>query len=594
MAQYAVNQHSVKTLLSWIESDNIAIPEMQRPFVWSKTKVRDLMDSLYRGFPVGYLITWQSKAVPVKGGGNAGYQHILIDGQQRVTALRAAIAGEEVINKNYRTERVIIAFNPQTESFETATPVLRKQPEWIYDISEQVNKPASLAALRDYMSRNPEADEDKVYASLQKLNALVESQIGIISLNDDLDIETVAEIFVRINSKGVPLSAADFVMSKISANREQGRNLRKLIDYFAHLAVHPGAFKDLEQDSEFAATDYWRAISWLKNDTEDLYDPSYVDIIRVAAILAFRRGRMNSVVRELSGINPETREFEPERIPLAYDAFEKALLSFVRPYEFQKFIALLKSAGFVSPSMLTSTNAVNFSYALFLDMRAKGHTEAEINHTVRRWCVLLQLTGRATGSFESAFDRDLASIDKLGPVEALKRLEESELSEAFWKHQLPARLQSSSTINPHFKVFLAAQVNQRAHGFLSRQHDVQSLIQLQGDVHHLVPKGYLRKEGVNDKSQYNQIANFAMTESGINIRIGNRTPAEYLGEVREQIATGTATLGEIVTEAELAQTFAENAIPESLENTDVTNYEAFLEERRALMAEYIHRYYERL
>lgn len=172
MSLYTVNQQSVEVLLGWIESDNIAIPEMQRPFVWNSTKVRDLMDSLYRGFPVGYLITWQSRLAPVKGGGHAGYQQILIDGQQRTTALRAAIAGEPVMHKNFKKKRIIISFNPQTEEFATATPVLKKQSEWIYDISEFLKEKTVYKSLRQYMEANPEADDDKIAEALEKLMSI--------------------------------------------------------------------------------------------------------------------------------------------------------------------------------------------------------------------------------------------------------------------------------------------------------------------------------------------------------------------------------------------------------------------------------------
>ena len=440
MTKYTVNHQSVAVLLGWIESDNIAIPEMQRPFVWSSKKVRDLMDSLYQGFPVGYLITWQSQAVPVKGGGNAGFQQILIDGQQRTTALRAAVAGEPVINKKFQKKRIIISFNPQTESFETATPVIAKQPEWIYDIHEFLDSEDSFSALDDYMQKNPDADRSAVGKALQKLLGIKNAQIGIISLSDELDIETVTEIFIRINSKGVPLSSSDFVMSKVSAQGEQGRTLRKAIDYFAHLSVNPQAYDELVFDEEFTQTSFWSTMKWLKDDTEDLYDPSYVDIIRVASMVAFRRGRISHVVRELSGLDPETRQFYPERIPVAFDKFEEALQLLMKEYNFKKFLTIVKSAGFVDRRLFSSVNAVNFAYALFLIMRSEGATDSEVNSVVRRWLVMAFLTGRASGSFETAFERDLDRIDRQGAAKTLAEIEESELTDAFWQFSLPLSL----------------------------------------------------------------------------------------------------------------------------------------------------------
>lgn len=407
MNTYTVNQQSVSVLLSWIESQSIAIPEMQRPFVWSSTKVRDLMDSLYKGFPVGYLITWQSAAVPVKGGGHAGYQQILIDGQQRTTALRAAVAGEEVITKQFARKRIIISFNPQTEEFATATPILKRQPEWLYDIHEVLKVDDVFDTLDAYLEANPDADRKAVGKNLQKLMAIKTAQIGIISLSDTLDVETVTEIFVRINSKGVPLSSSDFVMSKISAFGEQGRQLRKVIDYFAHLAVNPQAHHDLVQDKEFSGTKYWRAIEWLKDDTEDLYDPSYVDLIRVASMVAFKRGQIAYVVRELSGLDAETRKFNPDLIPAAFDKFENALMKTVNEYNFKKFLTIVKSAGIISNNLITSVNAVNFAYALFLIMRDEKRPDSEVSSVVRRWLIMIFITGRTSGSFETIAERDL-------------------------------------------------------------------------------------------------------------------------------------------------------------------------------------------
>lgn len=155
MAKYSVTQSAVAQLLSDVKSDKIAIPELQRPFVWDSVKVRDLMDSLYKGYPVGYLITWQSVGAKLKGGQIAAHQQILIDGQQRITALRAAIAGLKVINKRYKAVRITIAFNPITEEFATLTPVIKGNPHWISDISEYFNAESSLSFAREYLERNP-------------------------------------------------------------------------------------------------------------------------------------------------------------------------------------------------------------------------------------------------------------------------------------------------------------------------------------------------------------------------------------------------------------------------------------------------------
>ena len=106
MARYSVKNYTVETLLSNIKSGSIAIPEMQRPFVWDSSKVRDLVDSLYKGFPVGYIIVWQNPDVKLKDGTKSSGKKVLIDGQQRITAMAATIVGQEVLDDHYKWKRI--------------------------------------------------------------------------------------------------------------------------------------------------------------------------------------------------------------------------------------------------------------------------------------------------------------------------------------------------------------------------------------------------------------------------------------------------------------------------------------------------------
>jgi hypothetical protein len=596
MAKYTVTQSPVSHLLALVESEQIAIPELQRPFVWDSVKVRDLMDSLYNGYPVGYLITWQSVGAALKGGVVAKFQHILIDGQQRITALRAAVAGLTVVNKRYKKVRIVIAFNPVTEEFATLTPVLARDPKWIADISEFFNAPSAFGLISDYFTANPDVDKAVVERNIQRLADVKNAQIGIINLADDLDVETVSEIFIRINSKGVPLSNADFAMSKIATYGDRGRNIRKLIDYFCHLAVAPHVYDDIsENDAEFAATPYLHAISWLRSDSEDLYDPSYGDIIRIAGLVGFSRGRAASIVSDLSGRDPETRAVDEALIPAAYDKLETALLEIVRKFNFENFLMTIKSAGFISPKMIGSRNALNFAYALYLRLRAdQSIPEGERKRIVRRWFVLTLLTGRSTGSFETVWDLDIRRIAQQGAASYLKQLEEAELSDGFWNVALPNALETTSTVSPYFQTFLAAQVKTESRGFLSRHISVKDMQEHSGDIHHVVPKDYLQKNGYPDRSDYNQVGNFALTETSINIAISNRPPEDYMAEVAEQIRTHVLALGEIIEYDDLSRNLRENALPLTLGQVTAATYREFLAGRRKLMAAKIRDYYELL
>src|SRR5258705_2770308 len=145
--RYSVTPHPIETLLTWVKSGEIAIPEIQRPFVWDATKVRNLLDSLYNGFPVGYLIAWRNPTVRLKDGTSSAGKRILIDGQQRVTALMAALLANEVVTKDYDKVRIRIGFHPMEQRFEVANPAINKDPAWFRDVADFFVSGASLFGL---------------------------------------------------------------------------------------------------------------------------------------------------------------------------------------------------------------------------------------------------------------------------------------------------------------------------------------------------------------------------------------------------------------------------------------------------------------
>lgn len=590
---YSVNQHLIETLLIWVKSGEIAIPEIQRPFVWDASKVRDLMDSLYRGYPVGYVITWRNPNVRLKDGSTAEGKKVLIDGQQRVTALTAAILGENVINKEYKRVRIRIAFNPLEEKFEVQTPVILKDKLWIPDISEVLNGTLnSFAFITQYLQQNPEVNQDKVIQSINNLFALAKKQIGMIELAGELDIETVTEIFIRINSQGVVLSQADFAMSKIAANESYGgQTLRKAIDYFSHLAIAPEFHQFIsENDPEFATTDYFRAMSWMKSENEDLYDPSYTDVLRVAFTTQFNRGKLSDLVSLLSGRNFETRSFEESIAETSFRKLGEGVSAFINETNFKRFLMIIKSAGFISPKMIRSQNALNFAYIVYLKLKEQKVAAAEIETYVRKWYVYSILTGRYSGSPESTFDYDIKQIDNRSLQEFLAEKEAAELSDAFWNVALVQHLDTSISSSPFFHVFLASQVKANDKGFLSKDLTVRDLIEHRGDIHHIFPSHFLKKNGL-PRGRYNQIANYAYTQQEINIQIGNKAPTVYMQEVQHQFSTGNLIYGGIQTISELNQNLTAHCLPHNLHEHTIENYDSFLNHRREQMAKKIKEYY---
>lgn len=596
MQKYSVNQHLVETILAWVNSGEIAIPEIQRPFVWDNSKVRDLMDSLYQGFPIGYIISWRNPNVRLKDGSVSEGKKILIDGQQRITALTAAILGHYVINKNYERIKIKIAFNPIDERFEVQNPAILQDKTWLHDIKDAFSGEISLLKLvRDYSAKNPEINEDLIEKSFSHLISITKKPVGMIELVPELEIETVTEIFIRINSKGVVLSQADFAMSKIASDTTNGGNiLRKAIDYFCHLAIAPEFYQHiLDNDKGFANTDYFQKMSWLKTENEDLYDPTYSDLMRVAFTSQFNRGRLSDLVSLLSGRNFETRTYEEEIATNSFLKLKEGVYNFINETNFKRFLMIIKSAGFISPKLIRSKNAINFDYIVYLKLREIGVNSVDIERYVRRWFVYSILTGRYSGSPESTFDFDIKQISQKSMEEYLKEKEDGELSDAFWNASLPQSLDTSVASSPYFLVYLASQVKANDKGFLSRDVLVSDLISLHGDIHHLFPKDYLKKNGLS-RGQYNQIANYVYMQSEVNIKVGNKPPKEYFGIIRQQMNENERLVSGISTEQELYGNLQINCIPPEILEMEIEDYQGFLIKRRKLMAEKIKKYYHSL
>ena len=593
MQKYSVNQHLIETLLIWVKSGEIAIPEIQRPFVWDTSKVRDLMDSLYQGYPIGYVIAWRNPNVKLKDGSVSEGKKVLIDGQQRITALTAAILGQYVINKNYQRIKIKIAFNPIEEKFEVQNPAILKDKTWLHDIADAFSGNVSLLKLvRDYSRLNPEIEEDLIENSFSRLISIVKKPIGMIELAPELDIETVTEIFIRINSKGVVLSQADFAMSKIASDTENGGNeLRKAIDYFCHLAIAPDFYKHIvDNDKEFSESDYFKKMSWLKTENEDLYDPSYNDLIRVAFTSQFNRGRLSDLVSLLSGRNFETRTFETEIAEQSFQKLKYGVHNFINETNFKRFLMIVKSAGFISPKLVRSQNALNFAYVVYLKLKELGVNSIEIESYVKKWLVYSILTGRYSGSPESTFDFDIKQISQKPFADYLKEKEDGELSDAFWNASLPQSLDTSVASSPYFHVFLASQVKANDKGFLSKDVLVSDLISLRGDIHHLFPKDYLSKHGL-DRGKYNQIANYVYMQSEVNIKVGNKPPKDYFELIKSQIQDENRQVSGLSTEQDLLDNLKMNCVPTEIMDMNVNDYQDFLTLRRKLMAQKIKAYY---
>lgn len=599
--KFTLMQYSISAILGLIEAEDFVISEIQRPFVWKRSQVRDLIDSLYNGYPTGYIITWKNPDVNTKDGGKANGKKVLIDGQQRITALMATIAGKEVLDEDFNSDRIKIAFNPlavdETKRFAVQDASHLKDKKWIPDISVVFDSnfdPFDFAL--EYCANNNNVKPNDVNKAITELKSIANRQIGVIELDHSLDIDEVTEIFIRINSKGTALSQSDFVMSKMAADTEHGGNmLRKTVDYFCHLAVKPEFYSLLIHDTEFQNSKYAARIKWLAKDYDDIYDPDYGDMLRVSFMHQFRRGKLADLVSLLSGRDFETKEYRDDIVVESYHKLDTGIQNFINEYNFAQFIMAIKGAGFISHKLLNSAMTLDFAYTLYL-MLLEDSTipNAQIKRYVQKWFVMSTLTSRYIGSPETVMDRDMRIIAEKGFLNYFSEVEASSLSDSFWTVSLPQNLETSSVNSPAFNTFIAAQINLNCNSMLMNGTKVGDLVTISGDVHHIFPRAYLKANGVTNKTKYNQVANYIYLDTQVNKAISDNAPAVYFTKAKKQCESKHIELGNISDEQLLATNLAENCIPSNVDTMDVSSYDDFLFERRKMMASLVEKYYKSL
>jgi len=599
--KYNASNIAIEQILNFIKSGEIAIPEIQRPFVWKPKQVRDLIDSLYTGYPTGYLIISQSPNMKLKDGTLSEGKKIMIDGQQRVTAMMTAIIGIEVINSDFEKKRIKISFNPlaidEEEVFKVQDNAILKDKKWIADIAEVFSpefKRGSFVSF--YCTANPEMDADNLHDILDNLIGIKNRQVGVITLDKNLTIDEVTEIFIRINGQGAKLNQSDFAMSKIAANIKYGGNiLRKAIDYFSHLAVQPDWYSEMIKDKEFADSQFSTKLKWLKDDKEDIFNPGYGDILRVAFMYKFGRGKMKDLVSLLSGRDFEAHDYKEEIAETSFAKLTEGVLDFMNEFSFSNFILAIKSSGFISNKLTNSQMTLDFAYTLYLILKSSSEIDkTQIKHYVSKWYVFSTLTSRYISSPETVMDLDIRRIAEKGFLPYLSEMEEANLSDTFWEIGLVQNLETPAINSPFFNVFLAAQIHGKDNSLMMNGIKVTDLITIIGDIHHIFPKKYLQKNGITDKSKYNQIANYIYLDTTTNISVGEKAPSEYFKALFEQCKTKTLKYGNITEQEILEENLKENCIPENIVSMDVENYDEFLLERRKLMAKKIKEYYYKL
>lgn len=573
--------YDLNGLLTYIENGDIGLPDIQRPFVWSTTKVRDLFDSMYRGFPVGYLLFWEN--MEIKGTRTIGLDAkqkvpslLIVDGQQRLTSLYAVLRGKPVLDDRYASMQIEIAFRPRDGRFEVANAATRLDPEYIPSISQLwVTGRSSYSSINEFLqnlSRKRTLTDDDREAMSHNLDRLFDLQkypFTALEITPAVDEEAVADIFVRINSLGVQLKQADFILTLLSVFWEEGR--RALEEFSRDAKVIPAS----------------RAPSPFNH----LVQPTPDQLLRVDVALGFRRARLQSVYQVLRGKDVDTGQFLPERRDAQFDRLKDAQRRVLDLRNWHQFVGCIQSAGFRDASMISSETALFYTYALYLIGRADFSVEENaLQRVITRWFFAAALTGRYTGTAETTMEQDLNRLSEVtnaeGFVDLLERLMAGMLTGDFWTIQLPMLLETSDSGGPAWSAFAAAQNRLGVHVLFSDKRLWEAMdpalrpSRKAVEAHHLFPRAWLEKNGHPERKERNQVANLAFVEWPDNVKVGANPPSVYAADVRQRFSA-----------VAWERMCREHALPDGWESL---NYPEFLERRRKLMAAVIRRGFDAL
>ncbi len=531
--QFTKAEYDVSKLLGFIESGYLGLPDLQRPFVWPNTKVRDLFDSMYSGYPVGHLLFWDERRDGLqKSIGEDKKQKspslLILDGQQRLTSLYAVMKGKRVLRSNYKTESITIAFNPLTEVFKVADASTAKNKFFVNDISLFFTDPKGnhkfiekfFSDLKQYRTLSEE-QEIIISNALGNLWALNSYMFTSLELVPDIDEEAAAEIFVRVNSKGTVLKQADFILTLMSVHWNDGR---MQLEEFCKNATKPGK----------VASSYNHFI-----------EPSPDQMLRVVVGYGFKRARLKYVYQILKGKNLETGEITVENRNRQFYILTEAQKKAINLQDWQDYLRCIANAGFRNRSMISSPNTLLYCYTLYLI----GKWDHSVDHfvlqrVIAQWFFMASITMRYTSSAESQFDQDLSSLpenkDPNGFVQTLQDACNMELGPDFWNKKVPNELKSVKSMSPAFCAYQAALVLHNAKAFFS-DNKVEKLLdpaliakRAATEKHHLFPKEYLKTIGIDEKKHINQVANLAMTVWDDNMKILDTNPRIYLPDLAKR------------------------------------------------------------
>ncbi|MEP3350123.1 MAG: DUF262 domain-containing protein [Marinomonas sp.] len=572
---YTKIDYELSSLISSIKIGDIALPELQRPFVWKNAKVRNLFDSMYRGYPVGFFLFWQPAQVEgSRAIGTDGKQKtprlLVVDGQQRLTSLYAVLTGTSVIREGYNAERLEISFNPLLEKFDVADASTRNNKQYLPNISEIWQPDADFDEIKDaYFERLSEAQEltpeEKKQAklALNRLEKLSSYPFTALELTAEVGEEQVSEVFVRINSEGKTLNQADFILTLMSVFWDEGRTE---LETFCREARTPTTSK--------------------ASPFNHLLHPDPDQLLRVSVGVAFKRARLQYVYSILRGKDLETEEFSDDLRDAQFAHLKDAQVRTLNLQYWHDFLKAIRLAGYKSHKMISSQNAVLFAYILYILGRTElKFDETELRLLIARWFFVTAMTGRFSSSPESKMEADLAKLRDVntqdGFRDVINHVSSAITTNDYWEITLPNELATSSARSPSMFAYFASLALLNANVLFSDQKVAELLDGSTNEPrspierHHLFPKAHLEKNGVTATARKNQIANYGLVEWGDNAKIGGKAPADYLPLYKDRFE-----------KRQLERMYFWHALPDGWETMA---YDDFLRARREMIAAVVRR-----
>lgn len=570
---------TVNQLIEKIDTGELGLPELQRPFIWKDSKVRDLFDSLMRGYPIGYLMLWEcpslekKKSIGVDLHSYDSPKEVIIDGQQRLTSLYAVMKGKKVINSKFDEKSIIISYNPLQDKFEVGYQATKKDPEWIYNISDVYTTSSSFKFINSFIKRLSEyreckggvlteAEQDTISENINAIVNLKNHTLPVFDIKANAEEEDVSEIIVRVNSGGVSLKQNDFILTLLSLYWDEGR---KEIEEFSKESTFPtkGKTTSYNQITTVAAQ----------------------DLIRVVMAYAFDRARLKYGYKLLRGADFDKRGAVDGELRIQrFDTLKDKLPDVLDVHSWHEFLKAIMNAGYLSGDLILSGNAIFYSYAFYLIAKHRFHASYNENmHLTSLWFFYASLVSLYTGSFESTVESHLNSIKDLSTLKEYKDFILSRVNERLTNDYFDITLVGSEGLavsgkgNNAWNAYVAALNIMDAKILFSKSNLLVSKLFEPGtdgnrkslEKHHLFPKAHMKAQGYTD-AKINQMANYAFIDWKDNMDILDDAPSVYYPIVCEGRS-----------DEEILRMEEENALPHGWENMP---YEDFLVERRKLMA----------